>query len=93
MGPASLLTCAPGPKRRSAGWQLRHEGVTSAVESGVEGAGGGWKVGGGEPRHVGATTRVHREAIAGVVVASRSRPWAHERSELDSYGIDKNECG
>src|SRR5215217_7033214 len=51
------------PERGSTGWQLRHE--CGAVLSGsVVGAGGGWVVGGGAPRHVGPATSAHRDVVA-----------------------------
>ena len=46
-GPASFLLAHRWPERGSTGWQLRHEGVSAAVEAAVEGALGGEEVGGG----------------------------------------------
>src|SRR5215217_2538157 len=56
--------------RLSTGWQLRHEGVSVAVEGGIEGAWGGGVVGGvGGPRHVGVVPS-HRDVVAPIVTGS-----------------------
>ena len=71
--PASLVARAPmaGAVRLSTGWQLRHEGVSVAVEGSIKGAAGSGVVeGGGAPRHVGPATFVHRYAVTRIGIRS-----------------------
>ena len=73
------------PERGSTGWQLRHEGVSAAVEAAVEGALGGGEVGGGGfPRHVSPAIS-HCDAAALIETCS-SKEGGVVESRVDDAG-------